>query len=438
MQKKIELATSIASLIAKLSIAVGALVVLAYCINIGFYPKNIQIGDGLFFIWSTLVFGFLISFITLIFSSVGFSTYIPLYLILKRRITNIPEIKNLKDYTPIYFLSAFILIGCLIGLILVVKHDFIKWLRSNYSTILITLAALMINGFILSVILEKSSPTKVKLIFILALFITPILTINGFLTDSIYASMRFLGIRNLDVSVYIDNKYKSIVSDSLDKAGINSHVVIPIDENYFRLDKLDILFHGVGETSYLKASIGDKFTQFSIPSDSLLIEKDSKRNETSNISNEIVSRHSKRLDEMKVTFDPSSMVFKFNNSYGEFAVGQYKVSNRFKAVIISTIREILPTLVKNEKNIESIEIIGLASNEWKKSDDSVDAYKKNIYLSVNRANEFTKLLYESKYLLEYGGWLNKMVVIKGMSSSTYINNGSERTVLIKIRERLNK
>lgn len=436
MQKKIELASSLASLIAKLSIAVGALVVLTYCINIGFYPKNIQIGDGLFFIWSTLVFGFFITFITFIFTSVGYSTYTPFYLILKKFTNKLPEIKDFKEYTPIHVLSFFILTGSLIGLF--INKSAINWFHDNHFTVFIWFTALVVNGFILSVILENKSPTKVNIFFILVLYIAPFVTINGFLTDSIYASMKFLGIRDPDVSVYIDNKYKNIVADALDKAEINSHVIIPIDDNYFRLDKLDVLFHGVGETSYLKASIGNKFTYFSLPSDSVIVEKDSSKNEISNISKEIVSLHSKRLDEMKVSFDPSSMVFKFDNSYGKFAIGQYKVSDRFKAVIINTIREILPTLINNEKNIESIEIIGLASNEWKKSDDSVDAYKKNIYLSVNRANEVTNLLFENNYLLEYGGWLNKMVVIKSMSSSTYTNNASGRTVSIKIIERLNK
>ena len=435
MEQKVEFANGIASLVAKASIAVGAVLVLIYCTSIGFYPKNIQIGDGLFFIWSTLVFGFVCTVANFIFTSVGFTLYSPLYLAL-RKIAPLPEIGDFKGYFPIYILGVFTIIISFLSLL--VSDMELKW---DWMFVISLVASLLMNGFLLSALLEEKKENFRRIfyvVFILMLFIVPFVIIKGFFTNSVNSSMKYLGVREPAVTVYVDQKYKNVVADAINKIESKRHVIIPVGTNYIRLDNVDVLFQGVGEVSYLKISNLDQSTNFSLPSNSIIVKKDLNKIGLSDFSNEMISLHSKRLGELKVGLSPDNLMLTFDSSYGIYEVGEYEVSERFKAILVETFKEILPTLIKNEEQIESIEVIGFTSSEWKKSEDDVDAYKNNIFLSMNRAVEVANALYDSKELIQYGGWLNKKVVIKGMSSSDVLNSKFKRMVSIKIKTRLNK
>ncbi|MEP4889814.1 MAG: hypothetical protein ABJV04_07300 [Aliiglaciecola sp.] len=439
MEKKVELANSISSLVAKASIAVGAVIVLIYCTSIGFYPKNIQIGDGLFFIWSTLVFGFVCTLANFVFTSVGYTLYTPLYLFLKK-FAPLPKINDFKGYSSIYIFGSFVILITLIAFF--ISDIEFSWKQIDFMLVVSWCAALLMNGFILSALLEERDEAPKKLFYVvtfLMLFIVPFVVIKGFFKNSVSASMKYLGIRETAVTAYVDHKYRDIVSDAINKIDSKKHVIIPVGNEFIRLDNVNILFQGVGEFSYLQISYGEKSTIFNLPSESVIVKKDSKKAEFSDLSKDILSLHSTLLDELKVGFNPDSMVFTFNHSYGLYGVGEYKVSERFNAVLEGTFKEILPTLIKNDELIESIEIIGSASREWKNSEDDVDAYKNNILLSTNRAIAVSNVLYESEYLIKYGGWLNKKVVAKGMSSSaTTTNNELGRNISIKVNTRLNK
>lgn len=434
MEQKVEFANGIASLVAKASIAVGAVIVLIYCTSIGFYPKNIQIGDGLFFIWSTLVFGFVCTVANFIFTSVGYTLYSPLYLAL-RKIAPLPEISDFKGYSPIYILGVFTIIISFLSLL--ISDVELKW---DWIFVISWVAALLMNGFLLSALLEEKENFKsiFRVVFILMIFIVPFVIIKGFFTNSVNASMKYLGVREPAVTVYVDQKYKNVVADAINKIASIKHVIIPVGTNYIRLDNVDVLFQGVGEVSYLKISNLDRSTNFSLPSNSIIVKKDINKIALSGFYNEVVSLHSKRLGELKVGLNPDTLMLTFDSSYGVYEVGEYEVSARFKAILVEAFKEILPTLIKNEEQIESIEVIGFTSSEWKKSEDDVDAYKNNIFLSMNRAVEVANALYDSKELLQYGGWLNKKVVIKGMSSSDVLSSKFKRMVSIKINTRLNK
>lgn len=438
MEQKVELANSLATLIAKSSIAVGAVIVLIYCTSIGFYPKNIQIGDGLFFIWSTLIFGFVCSIANFIFTSVGYTLYSPVYLILKK-ILPLPEIKDFKGYSSIYILGMFTLLITLLAFF--ISDIKFKWSLDVLMLVVSWLAALLINGCLLSALLEEKGEAlknRFQIIFVLMIFIVPFVVIKGSFTNSVNTSMKYLGVREPAVTVYIDKKYRNIVADAINKIDSKRHVIIPLGDNYIRIDNINILFQGVGEISYLQILGGDKSTKFSLPTESLIVKNDSHKIGISDLSKDIITLNSKKIGELKVGFNPDSMVFTFDSSYGLYEVGEYKVSERFKAVLTETFREILPTLIRNEENIESIEIIGLASSEWKDSEDDVDAYKNNISLSINRAAAVANVLYESEELIQYGGWLNKKVVIKGMSSSTDTDDKLKRAVSIRVITRLSK
>jgi len=437
MEQKVELANGIASLVAKASISVGAVIVLIYCTSIGFYPKNIQIGDGLFFIWSTLVFGLVCTVANFIFTSVGYTLYTPLYLLLKN-FAPLPKINNFKGYSSIYILGSFVILITLIAFL--ISDIKLSWQQIDWMSVISWCAALLMNGFILSALLEERDEEPKKLFYVvmfLMLFIVPFVVIKGFFTNSVSASMKYLGIRDVAVTAYVDHKYRDIVSDAINKVDSRNHVIVPVGNNFIRLDNVSILFQGVGEISYLQISDGGRSTTFNLPTESVIMKKDSRKVELSDLSKDILSLHSTTLDELKVGFNPDSMVFTFNHSYGLYEVGEYKVSERFNAVLAETFKEILPTLIKNDELIESIEIIGFASREWKNSEDDIGAYKNNILLSSNRAVAVSNVLYESDELIKYGGWLNRKVVTKGMSSSAAVNNELGRTISIKVNTRLN-
>lgn len=273
MKQKVELANAISSLIAKASIAVGAVVVLIYCTRIGFYPKNIQVGDGLFFIWLTLVFGFVCTVANFLFTSVGYTLYTPFYLLLKN-FAPLPRVNDFRGYSFIYILGSFVI---LITSIAFLTSDLeMSWKRIDLMSVISWFAALLVNGLILSALLEEKAEPPKKLFYVvifLMLFIVPFVVIKGFFTNSVSASMKYLGIREVAVTIYFDHKYRDIVADAINKIDSKSHVIIPIGEKFIRLDNVNVLFQGVGEMTYLQISDGVKSTTFSLPSESIVVKK---------------------------------------------------------------------------------------------------------------------------------------------------------------------
>ncbi|EGR2972936.1 hypothetical protein DMW32_25295, partial [Vibrio parahaemolyticus] len=197
MEQKVELANGISSLIAKASIAVGAVIVLIYCTTLGFYPKNIQVGDGLFFIWSTLVFGFVCTIANFLFTSVGYTLYTPLYLLLKN-FAPLPKINDFKGYASIYILGSFVILFT--SIVFLASDIELSWKHIDFLSVISWCAALLINGCILSALLEERTDAPKKLFYaitFLMLFIVPFAIIKGFFTNSVSASMKYLGIREV-------------------------------------------------------------------------------------------------------------------------------------------------------------------------------------------------------------------------------------------------
>ena len=153
MKQYLDLFLSVSQIIVGWSIALGSIIILLYCMDINFYPKGIEIGDGLFFIWTALAFGGRLILTILIFSAIGLSLYSLLATLINLfPRASLPCVKN-SIIWPVHVLTVFIIILLALAATIawldkgiVPDFDFMYWFT------LIT--ALLMNGFIATALLE--------------------------------------------------------------------------------------------------------------------------------------------------------------------------------------------------------------------------------------------------------------------------------------------
>ena len=60
LKSSIDVASALFQFLSKICAAIGVLVVLLYCAQIGFFPKGLSLSDGLVFVFVVLAFAFVI------------------------------------------------------------------------------------------------------------------------------------------------------------------------------------------------------------------------------------------------------------------------------------------------------------------------------------------------------------------------------------------
>lgn len=168
-----------------------------------------------------------------------------------------------------------------------------------------------------------------------------------------------------------------------------------------------MLFTGVGDTSLISMKDQSRRVHLALPSGAFHIEKMQLNRDISDLVEAISLSCTDTFEKDKVVFNQSRLQLNFHGSYGNFKVGEYEVSQKYQRVLISTLQPLLKVLSENDSLIQSVEIIGLSSEEWKGSKDDSDAYRYNYDLSVKRALAVSDVIFESKELKKYASWLGK-------------------------------
>lgn len=459
MKQHLELFSSISQIIVGWSIALGSIIILLYCMDINFYPKGIEIGDGLFFIWTSLSFGGRLIITILVFSAIGLS----LYSLLATLINFIPKVNipraNTSEIWPVHILTTFIVIFvALAAAIRWLDNKVIPDLGGMYWLTL--LSALLMNGFIATALIEDKEQTDntnnssdtlndsphlftsgrekqrriFYVVFSLMLVGIPFLFIKGFGGRILNLSMTDLGIKKENVSLYL-NEESSLYVKNLVEKGKYDIFLVPVGNEKYRVDNASILFQGIGDISHiaLKTQQGD--LRFDLPSSSLTVGKESTARPKEELAQLALKELPDVLNRHEIAFNPDTQVISFSEKYSEFRVGSSELSLSFESVLNESIPLILDFLNNHQELIKEIEVIGYSSNEWKNADSQVDAYLKNHELAISRSLNFVKHLYENENIHSRISYMNNMITIKGMSSNTSKN---KRTVEIRVVPRLNK
>lgn len=458
MKKYLELFTSISQLIVGWSIAVGSIVILLYCMDIEFYPKGIEIGDGLFFIWTALAFGGRLIFTVLVFTAFGLTLYSAIAFLLNfvPRF-NLPKVKT-STIWPIYVATLFFLV--LLSLIAIInspnKKDILENIDFMYWFTLA--AALSMNGFIATALLtvnDKNSsddvngninfevPTESDLkrrkkilvvIFGFLLFFIPLLFIRGFGDKVLSLSISSLGIKKENVSLYLNSTSARYVSNLMSK-GNYSFSLVPLGDGSYRLDEANVQFQGIGQITHILLKSESREVTFDLPSDSIVVANESEISRRSDLANLVKKDLEKLLKSHEIEFNPETYVFSFSEKYSSFQINSSNLSSSFKSVLNEVMPSILDFLNENQSLVEGVEIIGYSSREWKESESSVDAYIKNHELSLARSSSFLRQLYSSEPILSRMSQMIGLLNIKGVSSNLD-SRKNKRTVELKIIPRV--
>lgn len=477
MKSKLELASTASHIFVMWSIALGAVLMLLYCIDIEFYPKGIDIGDGLFFIWAALTFGFRLIITICLFTIVGFSLYSIFYLFFNKLKPNmLPRLISFSIVWPVHVFSAFIFLISIISF-LYAYNQTERIPEIDVKFWLYFLAAMLMNGFVSSAILQNfnhkdekgNSPQSLvsheltlhdpklshteqspngsvdspndqqeinkwllNIIFGSLILLVPFLFIKGFGDKVINLSIEDLGIKSENVSIYADKTSSSILNDLI-LNGNYSVLLIPLKDGSHRVDNVNVLFQGIGDVSKIEIKSKEGVFFVNLPADSFVVAKEKDPKTLSELSVDIYIELKKTLIAHNIIYNPQEYTFSFAPYYSEFGTSSSKPSQNFRTVLNDFIPELSRVLLEHKDSIQGLEVIGYASVDWKKSDDKIDAYIKNNELATQRALAVVEIM------LEDIQWLfNKINVRSALSEKGAVVGSSERAVQIKIITRSNQ
>ena len=464
------------------SIALGVLITFMYCLEINFYPKNMELGDGVVFILLAMTFGFV--FFVYFFSIIASGFFF--YSSIVRSIELIPskfEFKKLRAFAkkmPVLDIKDNYVLMIFGGIV----FFFILYLLyggDNYR-ILIFFIAVFIVGFIFSEIVlyidknkevmrdfnnssatstdaeiiytslegrkelvfrdvdtflgkEGNPQSKNKIyLYVIALLVSLIIlsftAIDGAGRNMVKMVFEYSNLKEDSVSLYVDKKHSDYIGNFLSKNSINRKMV-ELDGGNYRLDAVDILFQGIGNSTLIEVDGAGNKVQFIIPDNSFFVARNVSDNPSNKLSENIYNDLSHIMDKYDITYSESEKSIIFSKDYATFNVGSSSLSEPYKDVLNDVMPKLLDLLSKHYSSISKLEVIGHASLEWKESDSLVEAYYNNHELAVSRASNFVKYLYHSERISKEAVALKDKIVISSNSSNNSVDKDN-RKVTIRI------
>jgi len=435
----------------KSSIGIGILLFVVYLHKIKIMPKGLTIGDGLFFLLLSVSFGFIYMFIytlnvflvSLVFNIINKilknKALFKLRLITNNNITfeyiwnQIEKIFSHCIDVLIYIkrnkniLDLLIVLFKLLVIVIVMGSSYLFYYLIGHEYILILASCLLLCFLINSY--NKFENKYVYWILCVFTVILPLIYGDKLTKTFIEKSFNMIGARydkttNINqCAVLIDNEYLKDYNDV-----IGSYFKLS-NSKFTRIDNATILLSGIGTDTILQLDKNDKHVTFAIPSDKLMIVKDdidAKNNVKRLIADELIKIFGNDNKQWSIKIDTDELRITFTSSDSLYVISKYRANNDFSNEIKSFIPIFVKTLVKYEKDIESINIEGYSSREWRKSTNNSDAYLNNLSLSFNRAYYITSICLnnlnepEKRWLaskLNSVGWSSNKLVDSNVDTS---------------------
>ncbi|WP_182288688.1 OmpA family protein [Vibrio spartinae] len=415
---------------------------------IGFYPQGLTLGDGAFIGFVFLSFGFLATLFIFLFSISSLSLVNVLIFLFRlpsfifKTLSMTKKEKHLrgmvfggmlKNFIKDHHIGSISLLGLVwLALLIYIICQYATVRDSDWFATLLMFTPLLYCGIACKMYLNHKEKNIFNSLVTLFILLTPFMVVPGLFKYTLYTAMENIGVRDSHVSLYINNQYVPVVNDIINKNELSDYQVTKVDGNFSQIDNVDVIFTGAGNRSLLKLADKRVSVNFVLPSDAFYTEKSYLNHDLNRLITAIQANSSDAFQHNKASFDYHHMVLNFG-SYGYFKVGEYTVSPRFEAAITSTLNPLFDVLSQYPEQIQSLEVIGLSSQEWKGSRDNLDAYKYNYDLSVKRALAVSNVLFESEMLQPYGQWLSDKLVIRGeLSQQDGRDKKSDRRVIIKL------
>ena len=269
MQKTLDMIIKAVTIIFFLFFIVGGIVVLSYCIRIGYFPTGIDVGDSLFFISVALRFTFLYVVFVICISAMSLFLFRFFILIIDKIFLRDETLLKRKVSQIIRFdpvLKPLIIAGGLVTVFFA-----LLFLALGFNNFVISmLASILTISFIIGILLwppenmeplinarfrdfqvaEERRRVFAKGIFLISIFFSPMVFSEIYLEVSRLAFLQ-IGVAKRNADIYLDRKMEPIFD------GVGT-----VSKDYLILKNEEILWTGVGSKSVIQVKIGEKPRKF--------------------------------------------------------------------------------------------------------------------------------------------------------------------------------
>ncbi|KGJ96613.1 hypothetical protein [Pseudoalteromonas sp. ND6B] len=287
LDKQLDIANKALSLVFKTGLTIGGSVLLVYCWRIGYFPRDVSIGDGLLFLMLAIAFGGVYLLFTVSLTSLGitlrpiwnviylvFSFVIKIYNKFSGKKTPIPKLNIITAKAEHFVFALFGLLFVLgfgsfdikvVGsLIVAVFSCAYLWSvhQGSGNEILDIESKENLTGTDNKRILSLKKHQK---ILVTVIFFIPLLFggVSGKLLDG---AMRLSNVKEDKVTVHIKQPYIKYVEAHNIKAKTSS-----LGDDYGTFENMNILFNGFGKNAVLIQNGIEKPINIIIPNDHLIV-----------------------------------------------------------------------------------------------------------------------------------------------------------------------
>lgn len=284
--KKVECLSSITNLFFKTAMAIGFLIIFGYYNSLGFFPRDLSFGDGALLVLISFIFGVLYFFVLCSFICLGHVLSIPIIKALPAINMAINFYKIARNQNPKYIKStvkniamseyAFAFWGGVI-LLLHVKNTglffetfitaiacAVTWRKLNDTFKKRVLIRGKEQALLTKREIKYCEETKwTPVVCISFILLTPII-IAGISNTIVSGTMRFSKIRNDNATIYISNKYSSVIKDNGFIAEKNNSV-----KGYEKYSGVNVLASAFGSEDVIEFTSDHRSIRLQIPRDEI-------------------------------------------------------------------------------------------------------------------------------------------------------------------------
>lgn len=241
-------------------VILGAVIVVAYSHSVEFYPVGLTIGDGLFFLWVILTFGFYYTILTLVLfgAAIGLLTMLrtPINWFLDKAVSS-NSLPRVPDQTGAKFpiIIGGLVCNAILLLVLAASLDkgfyiYVSVFFMGYLYLLMQPVSVEQGG------VERSNSFGINVAFTVFIALSPLI-FGKVLDSSIKNTMSKMGIYIHSATLLIEKDIGLAINQVLKAESIKDEYAATCNENSCAINNVEVLYAGLGKITFVKVGGND-------------------------------------------------------------------------------------------------------------------------------------------------------------------------------------
>ncbi|MDG4813472.1 hypothetical protein P8629_10680 [Hydrogenovibrio sp. 3SP14C1] len=237
-----------------IGIVLGAIIVVVYSHSVGFYPVGLTVGDGLFFLWVIITFGFYYIILTLVLfgAAIGLLTIfrVPINWILGKIVS--VSLPRVPDQAGAKFPVIVGGIVCNAILLMVLAVDIEKGFYIYISVFFMGYLYLLIQPIPAEEVVPRERETfSINIVFTLFIVMSPLI-FGKVLDSSIKNTMSKMGIYEPEVILLVEKDTGLAINEILRSESIKDAHMATCNEKVCSISNVEVLYDGIGKITFVK------------------------------------------------------------------------------------------------------------------------------------------------------------------------------------------